>query len=78
VSAGVVLIPAFLTWTQDGGAKLYARAFAATSLTLASAAAVWLFSPLRLQAEMGVFLIVLSLVSVVIPLRLEKRPGPSV
>jgi uncharacterized protein len=78
VSAGVVLLPAFLTWMQDGGAKLYARAFAATSLTLASAASVWLFSPLRLQAEMGVFLIVLSLVSVVIPLRLEKRPGPSV
>jgi predicted RND superfamily exporter protein len=78
VSAGVVLIPAFLTWTQDGGAKVYARAFAAASLTLASAASVWLFSPLRLQAEMGVFLIVLSLVSVVIPLRLEKRPGPSV
>jgi predicted RND superfamily exporter protein len=73
VSAGVILTPMFLARTQDGGAVRYARAFAATSLTLASAASVWLFSPLRLQAEMGVFLIVLALVHTVIPLGLQKR-----
>src|SRR6266849_4101658 len=67
VSAGTILIPAFLAWTRDGGVAWYAPAFAATSLTLAAAASVWLFSPLRLQAEMGVFLIVLALVNVVIP-----------
>ena len=67
VSAGVILIPAFLTWTRDEGAPLQAQALAAISLTLASAAAVWLFSPLRLQAEMGVFLILLALVTAVIP-----------
>jgi len=72
VSAGTLLIPAFLAWTRDGGGARYAPAFAATSLTLASAASVWLFSPLRLQAEMGVFLIVLALVNVVIPLGLQK------
>lgn len=72
VSAGTILIPAFLVWTRDGGGARYAPAFAATSLTLASAASVWLFSPLRLQAEMGVFLIVLALVNVVIPLGLQK------
>jgi hypothetical protein len=73
VSAGVILTPTFLARTQDGGAVRYARAFAATSLTLASAASVWLFSPLRLQAEMGVFLIVLALVHTVIPLGLQKH-----
>ncbi len=72
VSAGTILIPVFLAWTRDGGVARYAQAFAATSLTLASAASVWLFSPLRLQAEMGVFLIVLALVNVVIPLGLQK------
>jgi hypothetical protein len=72
-SAGVVLIPAFLLWAAGEGASRTAQALVANSLTLASAASVWLFSPLRLQAEMGVFLIVLALASTVIPLSLQKK-----
>ncbi|HKA52174.1 MAG TPA: hypothetical protein VKJ47_00785 [Candidatus Binatia bacterium] len=72
-SAGMILTPAFLLRARDGRTDHYARAFAATSLALASAAAVWLFSPLRLQAEMGVFLIVLSLVNVAVPLALNSQ-----
>jgi len=75
VSAGMTLTPAFLLRTRDGSAGHYVRAFAATSLTLASAASVWLFSPLRLQAEMGVFLIVLALVNVAVPLALNPESG---
>jgi hypothetical protein len=67
VSIGTVLIPAVLLWTQDEAVPHQPAALAAISLTVAVAAAVWLFSPLRLQAEMGVFLILLALVNTVIP-----------
>lgn len=67
VSIGTILIPAVLLWTQDEAAQHQLSALAAISLTVAAAAAVWLFSPLRLQAEMGVFLILLALVNTVIP-----------
>jgi len=72
LSAGTILIPTFLSWTRDGGSTDQTTALAATSLTLASTAAVWLLSPLRFQAEMGVFLILCALVNTVIPLGLQK------
>jgi hypothetical protein len=71
-SAGSILIPTFLTWAQGEGTAPHAQALAATSLIVALAVSVWLFSPLRLQAEMGVFLILLALVNTLIPLRLQK------
>jgi predicted RND superfamily exporter protein len=67
VSIGTILIPAVLLWTQDEADQHQLSTLAAISLTVAAAAAVWLFSPLRLQAEMGVFLILLALVNTVIP-----------
>ena len=76
ISAGSILIPAFLTWARGEGTVLHAQALAATSLIAAAAASVWLFSPLRLQAEMGVFLILLALASTLIPLRLQRVLSP--
>ena len=52
--------------------RYFGDMIAATSLIAAAAASVWLFSPLRLQAEMGVFLILLALASTLIPLRLQR------
>jgi Na+/H+ antiporter NhaA len=60
VGTGMVLLPAFLVWNPDDDTAT--QALAVTSLTIAASAAVWLFSPMRLQAEMGVFLIVLAIV----------------
>lgn len=72
LSVGVILVPVFLSRTHGAGATSHPQALAAASLTLAAAASVWLFSPLRLQAEMGVFLILLAFVSTLIPLRLSR------
>jgi hypothetical protein len=74
VSAGTTLIPAILPWTFNDDAKRQASLLTATGLTVAAAAAVWLFSPLRLQAEMGVFLILLALVNIVLPQALSPQP----
>jgi predicted RND superfamily exporter protein len=63
VGTGMALIPAFLSWLPDD--EISAQTFAMTGLIVAAAAAVWLFSPMRLQAEVGVFFIVLA---VLVPL----------
>jgi predicted RND superfamily exporter protein len=61
VGTGTVLLPAFLTWDPEDATVT--QGLAITSLTVAASAAVWLFSPMRLQAEMGVFLIVLAVIA---------------
>jgi predicted RND superfamily exporter protein len=72
IGAGTLLIPLLLLSSHRIQRAMSTQGVVATNLTLAAAAAVWLFSPLRLQAEMGVFLIVLALVVTVIPLCLQK------
>jgi len=56
---GMALIPAFLSWLPDD--EISAQTCAMSGLIVAAAAAVWLFSPMRLQAEVGVFFIVLAI-----------------
>jgi hypothetical protein len=63
VGTGMALIPAFLSWLPDD--EISAQTCAMSGLIVAAAAAVWLFSPMRLQAEVGVFFIVLA---VLVPL----------
>jgi hypothetical protein len=63
VGTGMALIPAFLSWLPDD--EISAQTFAMSGLIVAAAAAVWLFSPMRLQAEVGVFFIILA---VLVPL----------
>lgn len=58
VGTGMALIPAFLSWLPDN--EISARTGAISGLIVAAAASVWLFSPMRLQAEVGVFFIVLA------------------
>lgn len=74
-SFGIPLLPTFLIWTGPGEAtvSLQVRTLAAASLILASSAATWLFSPLRLQAEMGFFLLLFGLIgSFFLPLHLRR------
>ncbi|NOT58232.1 MAG: hypothetical protein HOP18_26815, partial [Deltaproteobacteria bacterium] len=76
VGTGMALIPAFLSWLPDE--EVSTRPLSMTSLTVVAAAAVWLFSPMRLQAEVGIFFIVLA---VLIPLLVRskmKTPIPGV
>jgi predicted RND superfamily exporter protein len=76
-SFGIPVLPAFLARTgpADTDDSPQAQVLAATGLTLALSAAIWLFSPLRLQAEMGFFLILFALVSTFLPLRLRRAWG---
>ncbi len=67
VGTGMALIPAFLSWLPDD--DISAQTFAMSGLIVAAAAVVWLFSPMRLQAEVGVFFMVLA---VVVPLRMRS------
>lgn len=72
VGTGMVLIPAFLSWLPDD--EISAQTFAMSGLIVAAAAAVWLFSPMRLQAEVGVFFIVLAvLVPLFVRQDIERR-----
>ncbi len=68
---GMLLPPTFLLWTiQDENISLYV--LITSSVIAAMAAALWLLSPLRLQAEMGVLLIVLALMATVLPLQVQR------
>ena len=71
---GMFLLPTFFVWTaQEESVALHA--LMTTSVTTAVAAALWLLSPLRLQAEMGVFLIVAAFLSILLPLQLRQVLG---
>jgi hypothetical protein len=72
LSVGTVLIPLSLGLSDSVDAQFHAGSCTAIGLTIATAAAVWLLSPLRLQAEMGVFFIALALLLTVIPLGLKQ------
>jgi len=71
LSSGMLLVPAFLTWVEDS-TGVHPRAFAMTSLILAASAVVWLCSPLRLQAQLGVLLIILAFVHTLLPLQIKR------
>lgn len=73
VGTGMALIPAFLSWLPDNEATS-TLAFAVSGLIIAAAAAVWIFSPMRLQAEVGVFFIILA---VIVPLLARLLPSES-
>jgi hypothetical protein len=73
---GTVLIPAFVSWNRETDTAYCRQALAATGLTVAAAASAWLFSPLRLQAEMGVFLIVVAVVNALLPLLVRRQVQP--
>jgi hypothetical protein len=72
LSVGTVLIPLSLGLSDSIDAQFHAGGCIAIGLTIAAAAAVWLLSPLRLQAEMGVFFIALALLLTIIPLGLKR------
>jgi predicted RND superfamily exporter protein len=72
LSVGVILIPLTLAFSESVDTQLHALCCAATGLTVVAAAVVWLFSPLRLQAEMGAFFIALALLLMVIPPGLKR------
>lgn len=71
VGFGMLLPAIFPLWTTaEEGTAL--QVLVTTSVITSVAAAVWLFSPLRLQAELGVLLIVLSLVGTLLPLCVKQ------
>jgi hypothetical protein len=70
---GVIFIPALVRLTDKSATAGRDASGVATSVTVAVAAAAWLFSPLRLQAEMGGLLICLAAAIIVIP-PLLRRP----
>jgi hypothetical protein len=72
LSAGAILSPTFIALAAHN-AEHELSAFVAIGLTVAASAVVWLFSPLRLQAEMGELFIVVALLLCVIPLSLQKQ-----
>jgi predicted RND superfamily exporter protein len=65
--AGAVLIPISTVLTDNAEPQLSDSSVVATSLTLAAAATPWLFSSLRLQAEIGGLFIYLAVALAVIP-----------
>ena len=72
LSFGIVLIPTFLASSKAIATRQYANSCVATAFTVACTAAVWLFSPLRLQVDMGAFFIVLALLFTAILLGLRN------
>ena len=73
-SLGMFLAPLFSLWSaREEDPALHA--LMATGIITAVAVALWLLSPLRLQAEMGVFLIVASFLSILFPLQLRRLFG---
>lgn len=72
LSIGIVLIPSFLAPSEAIATQSYVTGCMAAGFTVAFTAAVWLFSPLRLQAEMGAFFIVVMLIFTAILLGLRN------
>jgi predicted RND superfamily exporter protein len=72
-------LPAFYSSSEIQEDEMTPAPLVTTCLITVLASAVWLFSPLRLQAEMGVVLIVLALAAVVLSvcvrsIRVEGKP----
>jgi hypothetical protein len=64
---GMLMPPTFPLWPTAAEDSTAFHALMVTGVITAVAAAVWLLSPLRLQAELGVLLIVLAFVGSVLP-----------
>ena len=73
-SLGMFLLPTFSLWTAQEENTAF-HSLVTTGVITAVAAALWLLSPLRLQAEMGVFLIVTAFLSILLPLQLRQVFG---
>lgn len=65
--AGAVLLPVTIALTDDVHAQSDHSSEMATGLTIIAAAAPWLFSSLRLQAELGGLFICLAVALVIVP-----------
>ncbi|MBI3249752.1 MAG: hypothetical protein HYZ50_24925 [Deltaproteobacteria bacterium] len=72
VGAGAILLPTLLTTATGTNEPLLLSALVAISVVVIAAGAVWLLSPLRLQADMGMFFIGLAIVMTGIPLLLAS------
>lgn len=75
VSLGMFLPALYSLWTTQVGEETDYALLVTISVTAALPSVLWLFSPLRLQAEMGVLLIVLALLAVVLPACLRRIRG---
>jgi hypothetical protein len=80
---GMVVLPASLaslSWPQEEEWDGLGYALIALATVSVGAALVWLFSPLRLQTEMGLYVLVFAVVNALIPLQLQSlgRPVESV
>ncbi len=73
VGAGAIVLPTILTVARDTNAPMSFAPLTATSVVIVAAAAIWLVSPLRLQADMGLFFIGLAVVMTGIPVLLASR-----
>ncbi len=80
---GTVILPASLALGNTDMADhapawdWLGSALTALAIVSAGAALVWLLSPLRLQTEMGLYVLVLSLVNTLIPLQLQSLNRPA-
>lgn len=72
LSLGTGFLP--LSWglSDSVDTQCHASSCTALGLTIGAAAAVWLLSPLRLQVEMGGFLMALALLLTIIPVGLKR------
>jgi hypothetical protein len=73
VGTGLILLPAFLT--RGPHDDIATQSLSVTSLIVAASAAVWLFSSMRLQAEMGVFLIVVAVTALLLTRQIRQSAG---
>lgn len=76
---GTIVLPASLaslSWPQEEEWDGLGYVLTALAIVSAGAALVWLFSPLRLQTEMGLYLLVFSLVNALVPLPLQSLGRP--
>ena len=72
---GTVVLPASLaslSWPQEEEWAGLGYALIALATVSVGAALVWLFSPLRLQTEMGLYVLVFAVVNALIPLQLQS------
>ena len=71
-SLGMFVLPIFLLWIKQLDNSVAFHGLTTSGIITAVAATLWLLSPLRLQAEMGVFLIVTALLSILLPAQLQR------
>ncbi len=77
VCAGGILIPALLMLNADGDASSQGSGCAATGIIIAAASVVWLFSPLRLQSDMGLLFASFAVIMTILPFLLTALIRPA-